>query len=190
MILRVLGLSLYFGWICLEVVIAIATRTWRSQGKGHDRGTQLILWVVIWLSFTAAGRLAPLLPNMDFHLPDLPLRVASVVLLAAGLAIRITAIVTLGRSFSANVAIRSSQTIQRKGLYRLIRHPSYLGLEIIFLAAAIHLHNWVASAIVLVLPTAAMLYRIHVEEAALLGAFGSDYADYMKTTKRLIPGIY
>lgn len=190
MFLRILGLSLFYLWICFEVVIAIATRTWRSQGKGHDRGTQLILWVVIWVSFTAAGWVEPLVPNMDFHLPGLPLRIASVVLLAAGLAIRITAIVTLGRSFSANVAIRSSQTIQRKGLYRVVRHPSYLGLEIIFLAAGLHVHNWVSLAIILVPPTAALIYRMHVEEAALLGAFGSDYADYMKTTKRLIPGVY
>ncbi|HEX8811991.1 MAG TPA: isoprenylcysteine carboxylmethyltransferase family protein [Terracidiphilus sp.] len=190
MFLRILGLSLYCAWIVLEVVIAIGTRTWRSQGKLHDRGSQLILWVVILASFTTAGWVAQLVPNMDFHLPSLPLRIVTVALLAAGLAIRLTAIVTLGRSFSANVAIRSSQTVLRKGLYRVVRHPSYLGLEIIFLAAGLRLHNWISLAIILVPPTAALIYRMHVEEAALLGAFGSDYADYMKTTKRLIPGVY
>jgi protein-S-isoprenylcysteine O-methyltransferase Ste14 len=29
-----------------------------------------------------------------------------------------------------------------------------------------------------------------VEEAALLGAFGDEYAEYMRATKRLIPGVY
>jgi protein-S-isoprenylcysteine O-methyltransferase Ste14 len=190
MFLRILGLSLYYAWILLEVVVAIGTRTWRRQGKLHDRGSQLILWVVICVSFTAAGWVAATVPNMDFHLPGLPLRIASVVLLAVGLTIRITAIVTLGKSFSANVAIRSSQTVLRRGLYRVVRHPSYLGLEIIFLAAGLHFHNWISLAIILILPTAAMVYRMHVEEAALLGAFGSDYAEYMKTTKRLLPGVY
>ena len=37
---------------------------------------------------------------------------------------------------------------------------------------------------------AALLYRIHVEEAALTGAFGQEYVEYSRTTKRLIPGIY
>jgi protein-S-isoprenylcysteine O-methyltransferase Ste14 len=44
--------------------------------------------------------------------------------------------------------------------------------------------------VVLLPTTAAILYRIHVGEAALLGAFGADYRAYSQTTKRLIPGIY
>lgn len=35
-----------------------------------------------------------------------------------------------------------------------------------------------------------MLYGIHVEEIALRMAFGVDYGDYSRNTKRLIPGIY
>jgi protein-S-isoprenylcysteine O-methyltransferase Ste14 len=118
------------------------------------------------------------------------LRWSGLALLIAGLVVRIAAIVTLGRAFSANVAIRTEQTVQRAGLYRLVRHPSYLGMEIIFLAAGLHAHNWISLGILLVLPTIGVLARIRVEEAALLGAFGEDYADYMRTTKRLIPGVY
>jgi protein-S-isoprenylcysteine O-methyltransferase Ste14 len=43
----------------------------------------------------------------------------------------------------------------------------------------------------MLLPTgAALLYRIHVEEQALHGAFGEEYAEYSRVTKRLIPGVY
>jgi protein-S-isoprenylcysteine O-methyltransferase Ste14 len=45
-------------------------------------------------------------------------------------------------------------------------------------------------AVMIGLPTAAVLYRIHVEEKALRGAFGAEYDEYSKTTKRLIPGVY
>jgi len=45
-------------------------------------------------------------------------------------------------------------------------------------------------AVVPIPPTLAVLYRIQVEESALLLAFGSDYEVYSRTTKRLIPGIY
>ena len=61
---------------------------------------------------------------------------------------------------------------------------------IIFLAIALADRNWISAALVLILPAAALLYRIHVEEAALRGAFGAQYADYSRTTKRLIPGVY
>jgi protein-S-isoprenylcysteine O-methyltransferase Ste14 len=179
---------LIYGWVGLEAVVSIATRTRRGQGTLHDRGTQLIIWVVIVLSFFAAGWVA--FPGADMRLDHHALRLAALVLIVAGLAVRIAAIVALGRSFSANVAIRSTQTVLRKGLYRVVRHPSYLGMEIIFLAAGIHTHNWASLATAFVLPTIAVLYRIHVEEAALLGAFGDEYAEYMRVTKRLIPGVY
>jgi protein-S-isoprenylcysteine O-methyltransferase Ste14 len=172
----------------MEVVIAVATRTRRSQGTLHDRGTLLMIWVVIVFSFFAAGWAAVL--GADMHFDHDALRFAALVLIVAGLTVRIAAIVTLGRSFSANVAIRYTQTVLRKGLYRVVRHPSYLGMEIIFLAAGVYTHNWASLAVIFVLPTAAVLYRIHVEEAALVGAFGEEYLEYMRSTKRLIPGVY
>lgn len=181
-------LCLFFGWIGLEIVISVATRTRSAHGALHDRGTQFLLWVLIVGSFFAAGWLAR--PGTDMPFDHDALRAIGLALLIAGLAVRIAAIVTLGKAFSANVAIRKEQTVQRAGLYRLVRHPSYLGMEIIFLAAGLHAHNWISLAILLIFPTAGVLARIHVEEAALLSAFGDEYADYMHTTKRLIPGVY
>lgn len=179
---------LYFAWIGGEVMLAVATRASSRDAQVHDRGTQLLLWVVIALSLTACGWLRHLLP------PDLPggpwLRASSVALLATGLVVRIAAIITLGRSFTANVATRSTQTIQRRGLYSIVRHPSYLGMEIIFFAIGLHSRNWLALLVAFVPPTVAVLVRIHVEEQALLSAFGGAYADYSRTTKRLLPGLY
>jgi protein-S-isoprenylcysteine O-methyltransferase Ste14 len=111
-------------------------------------------------------------------------------LIVAGLIVRWVAIFSLGKAFSANVAIRDTQTLYRSGLYSVVRHPSYSGMLLIFLAIAVADRNWLSAAIVLILPAAALLYRIHVEEAALHHAFGAQYADYCTTTKRLIPGIY
>jgi protein-S-isoprenylcysteine O-methyltransferase Ste14 len=118
------------------------------------------------------------------------LKVAAIAILVAGLTIRWTAILSLGKAFSANVAIRDSQTVYRSGLYRLVRHPSYSGLLLVFAAISLHERNWLAASVVMVPTTAALLYRIHVEEAALHEAFGAQYESYRSTTKRLIPGIY
>jgi protein-S-isoprenylcysteine O-methyltransferase Ste14 len=41
-----------------------------------------------------------------------------------------------------------------------------------------------------VLPTAAFLYRISVEERALAEHFGDAYVVYQRKTKRLLPWIY
>ena len=108
----------------------------------------------------------------------------------AGLVVRWTAIFSLGKAFSVNVAIRDGQTLYRSGLYSLVRHPSYSGMLICFVAIAIVQQNWISAALVLIFPTAALLYRIHVEERALNEAFGAQYAEYSKATMRLIPGVY
>ena len=188
MSMKVLWEILFYGWVAGETVIAFATRTRRSEGSVRDQGTQLVLWAVIVFSFWAMYRVASAPANMP--LSHEALRIAGLLLMAAGLAVRTAAILTLGKSFSANVAIQAGQTVQRHGLYRIVRHPSYLGMELIFLAVGLHSHNWASLGVIVILPTLAVLYRIHVEERALLGALGSDYAGYMRTTKRLIPGVY
>ena len=176
-------------WVVGEILIALITTTGRGQGKIQDRGTQIILWVVIIASLRIDEWMHKFFPV------DMPgsyswLRPVALGILILGLGVRAVAIVTLGRAFSANVATRAGQRLQRSGLYSLVRHPSYLGLELIFLAFALHSRTWACFAVVLVPPTLAVLYRIHVEETALRLAFGADYEDYSRSTKRLIPGVY
>jgi protein-S-isoprenylcysteine O-methyltransferase Ste14 len=78
----------------------------------------------------------------------------------------------------------------RSGLYRVLRHPSYLGLLMVFVAIAIHSRNWISFVVAVVPTTAALIYRIQVEEQALQEAFGEEYAQYSRVTKRLVPGVY
>lgn len=184
---------LYWAWVASELVIAITTRTKTSTGLTRDRGSQTILWIVIITCATLCFRIAyshpPDIFPSDPHARHI-LRGIAVLVLILGLAIRWTAILSLGRAFSANVAIRESQQLRTIGLYRIVRHPSYLGLELVFLAIALASLNWLAAAIILIPTTGAVLYRIYVEEISLRAAFGQQYADYSAKTKRLIPGIY
>ena len=180
---------LTLAWLGLEILVALITRTRRGGGKVQDRGSMLLLWIVIFAAIFTSGLVRETVAG---GIPDGAgwLRPLSLIVLVAGLAIRLTAIFTLGKSFSANVAIREQQKVHRTGLYRFVRHPSYLGLLIVFLAVGLHARNWLSLAIMLVPTTLALLYRIHIEEAALRQAFGEEYAAYSQVTKRLIPGVF
>jgi protein-S-isoprenylcysteine O-methyltransferase Ste14 len=180
---------LYWGWFASEIVTGVATRTKRSSGKVQDRGSLLLLWIVIVISLTACGWISAVGSKNMFGGAHW-LKVAAVIVMVIGLGIRWTAIVTLGRSFSSNVAILDAQKIMRTGIFRLVRHPSYLGLLLVFVAVGVHSRNWIAFALAVVPTTAAVLYRIHVEEAALRAAFGDEYVAYSRETERLIPGVY
>ncbi len=189
MSLSILWKLLFYGWTASEILVGIVRRTKRSSGKVLDRGSLVILWIVITASVTGCQWFS------ETHARDMfggahALKTAGVIVILAGLAVRWTAIFTLGKSFSSNVAIQDSQQITQAGLYRYVRHPSYLGLLLVFLAIGLHSRNWISFAVVLVPTAAALLYRIHVEEAALTQAFGGEYVTYCKATKRLIPGVY
>lgn len=189
MTLSLLWQFLYYLWFGSEVVIAVGTRTRHSSGNVRDRGTLYLLWTVIVVSMSAGITLSQV--SAIGAVPDArALRPVALGMLVFGLAIRWTAILTLGRSFSSNVAIHATQTVMKTGLYRWMRHPSYTGLILIFIAAGLHTRNWLAFLIITVPTTVALLYRIHVEEIALREHFGEDYITYSQETRRLIPGIY
>jgi protein-S-isoprenylcysteine O-methyltransferase Ste14 len=180
---------LYWAWIATEVLLQLVTPTLRKRGKVRDRGSLIVLLIVIFASFWVGisygeTHARNMLGGADW------LRIVAVVLLAAGLVVRWTAVLTLGSSFSTNVAIHATQTLRTNGLFRWVRHPSYTGMLIIFTAVGIYERNWLSLAVLLIFPTAALLYRIHVEERALTQAFGSEYVEYSRVTRRLIPGIY
>ncbi|MGA9069790.1 MAG: isoprenylcysteine carboxylmethyltransferase family protein [Terracidiphilus sp.] len=180
---------LVWGWVASEIYLGVATRTRRSEGALKDRGSMATLWVTITLAMTAAGFIRGTQGANFFA--DVPgITEAAFVVLIAGLVIRWTAILSLGKAFSVNVAIRSTQKVFRGGLYRWLRHPSYTGMMLAFLAVAIQYQNWICLLVTLLPITAALLYRIQVEEIALNEAFGAEYAEYSRKTKRLIPWIY
>ncbi len=189
MIVTKLFMALYWAWVALEILLQLVTRTSRSSGQIKDRGSLLIMFPTIFVSIWVATWYGEVHPHTMFG--GAPwLKTVGLVLLIIGLTIRCTAIFTLGRSFSTNVAIHATQTLKTNGLYKWVRHPSYSGMLVNFLAVGVYERNWVSLAILLIFPIAALLNRLHVEEAALTEALGLQDQDYCRSTSRLIPGVY
>ena len=178
-----------YAWLIFEVLVVMFTRTRRGEGKISDRGSMLVLWLSIMVSITAATWIGEARPR-DFLAHAAWVRPVCLAILTAGFLLRLTAILSLGRAFSVNVAIRSGQRVMKTGLYGWMRHPSYSGMLLMFFAIGFAERDWISLAIMLVVPTAALLYRIHVEEIALREHFGEDYIAYSRETRRLIPGVY
>jgi len=106
------------------------------------------------------------------------------------LIIRWMAILTLKKYFTVNVSILKDHRIIDKGVYKFIRHPAYAGSLLSFLGLGLSFSNWLSTLVIFIPILIAFIYRIRVEEKALIQAFGDEYLNYSKTTKRLIPKLY
>jgi protein-S-isoprenylcysteine O-methyltransferase Ste14 len=104
-----------------------------------------------------------------------------------GLALMVWARVAFPKgSFRVTAEPAGSQVLQR-GPYRFIRHPMYAGaLLILWMSIAGHLTIFNAG--IGSLATVAILGKILLEERLLRASF-SDYAQYTRSTKALIPLI-
>lgn len=180
---------LYFAWPVSEVILGLVTRAKRYTRARRDRGSLALLWIAIGVAIPAAvyvrvtqGRTMPF--------PLVWQEAISLLLLLGGLILRWTAIITLGRLFTPTVSIQEDHRVVQTGLYRFMRHPSYTGLLVAFLGLGFSYGNWVGLAVLIVPITAALLYRIRVEERLMKETFGDQYIAYSASTKRLIPGIY
>ena len=183
-------------FLASEVLLTLTRRSRSKTGTKQDRSTLGMIWVVIALSiaagiFVASSAFLWTAGLWMFELPAGPaVAVAAVVLFATGLLLRWWAIVTLGRFFTVDVTIERDHELVERGPFRWVRHPSYTGVLLAFVGWAVTLWNWVAMAVVLVPIFVAFVRRMNVEEEALARALGERYVEYMKRTKRLVPGIY
>jgi len=117
-------------------------------------------------------------------------RYLGVFVMLLGLIIRMIAILQLGTSFTDHIMVKKEKALYKKGLYKFIRHPSYLGEIMIFLGVSFVYAYPLSSMIAFFIPTLAFLYRIHIEEKSLIHHYQDVYVDYQKETKKIIPFVY
>jgi protein-S-isoprenylcysteine O-methyltransferase Ste14 len=177
-------------WIAFEILLVVRDRIQGKGSTGNDRGTRYLNFIAIFLGITLAGVLSR---YTGFFFPggwSITGFWIGLCIMLLGFALRIWSVVTLGASFRTTVETHSDQRVVSNGPYRLLRHPSYSGLLLMCLGYGIADQNWLSLAFAVLLPLAALLYRIRIEEAALVTSIGHDYVEYQGRTKKLIPWIW
>lgn len=132
----------------------------------------------------------------DSHLWSAPLSdplfqssAVGLVLVVAGTAFTGLARLALGANWSANARIRAEHTLSTEGPYRIVRHPIYSGLLLMFLGTAVLLgqtRGYIAFALTFL----GYFVKSRMEDHLLAERFGSDFAEYRRHTKALIPGVF
>lgn len=74
-------------------------------------------------------------------------------------------------------------------IYSRVRHPAYTG-NLLFWFGTPLLFSSLRGFLIMLLLIPCFLYRIKIEESMLAEKFGSEYLEYVKRTKKLLPYIY
>ncbi|HEX8888320.1 MAG TPA: isoprenylcysteine carboxylmethyltransferase family protein [Pyrinomonadaceae bacterium] len=118
------------------------------------------------------------------------LRYTGLLLFVSGVTIRTWAFIYLGRFFSIFLTIQKGHRLVTDNIYKYVRHPSYTGLLVRSMGAALVFRSifgmfaWLALLIFL-------LVRIRREEKVLTAEFGAEWDEYKRRTRaRLVPRVY
>ena len=186
----IIKIAIYFSvlfFISELILMVIKHSSRKSATRQKDQGSLIIFWLMILISFFLGFRMA----NYGiWKTSDYIIALTGLPLVITGLIIRWTAIIQLKKAFTVDVAIGTAHELKTNGLYRIVRHPSYLGLLLIMAGEAVLMNSLISFTAVVLLMTIAIFYRIHVEEKLLTEEFGEVYTDYMRKTKAIIPYIY
>ncbi|MCW3083948.1 MAG: putative protein-S-isoprenylcysteine methyltransferase [Bacteroidetes bacterium] len=106
----------------------------------------------------------------------------------AGVIIACWARYLLGKNWSLSVQKKEEHELISTGIYKVVRHPIYTGLVLMFFGNALIVGDWrglIAVAIVLI----SFLFKLKKEEKWLTEVFGDRYTAYKSHTKMLIPWL-
>jgi len=181
-------LALLYCWVALEVGLLIRDLA-NGRRSGRDRGTRVLVSVTLVGAIWVSLLLRTLVPALNTSAPH-GWAVAGAVSMVLGLALRLWAVVTLGRSFSTFLGVHPGQTVIRHGPYRWVRHPSYTGLWLIVLGFGVGVGHWLSLTACACISLIGVIPRIRIEEAELTRVLGEEYRAYQRHTYRLVPGIW
>jgi protein-S-isoprenylcysteine O-methyltransferase Ste14 len=185
-VILIISFSILYGFF--EIFMSRRQKNQREISTSGDKGSVWLISISIsigfWLSFIMASTKIGRIYHWNTFF------IIGSFLAIIGLIIRIKSILTLKQQFTYTVTKIENHELIEEGLYKILRHPGYLGQLIIFTGISTSLSNWLSIIFMIVPVFLGYIYRINVEEKFMIEQMGQKYRDYQKRTKRLIPRIY
>lgn len=105
----------------------------------------------------------------------------------SGILLRLWAVLTLRERYTRTLLVHENHPIGRTGPYRIIRHPGYAGSLLCLNGIGLASCSAVIFGLSLAVTFAAYSYRIRMEDAMLVDAFGDEYRRYSQEVGAVIP---
>jgi len=179
----------YTAWAVTELVLLLRDAR-AARGQKRDSGSRAAFYVLIPAGLFGAFSAPYFWPRAAISLPPAIVFYTGIGLIWAGIALRLWAVMTLGKFFRTTVFLHEEHRLITSGPYRVLRHPSYTGSLISFIGIGVALGNWLSVAILVGCLLLIYAIRITVEERALAEHFGEEFAAHKRRTWAIIPFIW
>ena len=179
-------------WIALELWLRFrdASAGYTHYRASSDRGSGLILIVCLGIGIVLDVSLSRSSSDHALVLRDGALFWVGIACMWLGIALRLWAVLTLGRFFRLVVTIQEGHHVVDNGPYHLLRHPSYSGALLTLVGFGLASSSWAGFVLLMVFCAAGFWARIRVEERTLRASLGDAYVRYSGRTRRLVPFVW
>lgn len=160
-----------------------------KREESKDGGSIRVIVAGMWTALLVAFSLAFVRAWMFPQRLQLPLFAIGISTILLGSLLRRYCWRTLGEYFTGDVRVRADQPVIDSGPYRYVRHPSYTAGMMMFIGIGLALGSWFSLALLTIATIATYVFRVTVEERALLDTIGEPYRVYCETRKRFVPYI-
>jgi protein-S-isoprenylcysteine O-methyltransferase Ste14 len=130
----------------------------------------------------------PIFSFVNYAPVDTSLSIVGLLVFLAGVVFFVAARQQLGRNWSQTVSAKQAQELVTAGPYHFVRHPMYSGGILACLGAAIVVGGPFVFTLVTLVPI--FLWRVSAEDKLMSEQFPTQYPDYMRRTKALIPFLW
>jgi len=172
-------------------VLVLELRSKRPEPVERDAGPLATVNFVGILGFVGVGLGTAIW--MLGTVPSLPgwiegtVRVSGIVLLGLAGFLAAWGLWSIGRQMSSQAEVRPDTELVTDGAFRLVRHPLYLSILLLWAGGALALASWfMAACTVALVPV--FVARSRLEERILMRHFGGVYGAYMASVPMLLPG--
>jgi len=185
-----LYLFVLLSWYLIEFIQFLRQQEWRQAATKVGPPSY---WPAYWACVFAAVAVLSAAPHIT---PGAQIGhgaaafATGMVILVAGIALRLWSFLVLGQYFTFTVKVSPDQPVVATGPYRLLRHPSYAGGLLAIIGVGVLNGNWASLAALVLMFGSMVVWRIHTEERALLTTLDGRYRAYAAHHKRLVPLVW
>lgn len=153
-------------------------------GKGKQ-GIPLYIEIAMGIATSCIVIVEIISIALDWSISPVWVRIAGLIISALGVALFITAMLTMRDSWRAGVSKDKTELVTT-GIFRISRNPAFLGFDLMYLGILMVFLNWVLLLFSIFAILMLHLQIVNNEEDAMLLAFGDEYLNYKKQVNRYL----